>query len=87
MNICTLDYVEQAEEAGRRLRAGEHQHLCGGCNRYFWAAHHEEHRETHGHDPAPSAFDDGVRRKKKKKTNPCGDCEAARAAYITAQKA
>jgi hypothetical protein len=35
-HLCTLDYVEQAMAAEKRLRKGDRQLYCGTCRKWRW---------------------------------------------------
>ena len=63
--MCNIGYVELAMQAERRMRKGEHQHQCGGCLRWYWPLHPEEHSSEFGHEPQPTGLEDARRRRKK----------------------
>jgi hypothetical protein len=79
--ICRIGYVEEAMEADRRMRAGEHQHQCRHCSKWYWPLHKYEHGQNH--DPAPSGEEvgeNGVHKVRVRK-HPCPDCQEAQEQY------
>mgnify|MGYP001112590579 CR=1 FL=1 len=72
VRVCLTDYTAFFEEADARAKAGEHQHQCGMCLRWYWPLHTEEHEHKHGHRPKPTGLEFPRRRFSK---NRCTDCD------------
>lgn len=66
--ICTLDYVEKALEAEKRLKKGERQKYCQVCSLWRWeeeCSHTDKLSQTQ-FDIAQQEFEKGIRKKKPK---------------------
>ena len=67
--VCAMSYVEAAMEADSRLKAGEHQHECARCGRWYWPLHRDEHE----HAPTPAAGRPAPNIRARKRAA-CDDC-------------